>query len=500
MECELTDRQRHMYQALCQKLPLGELKQLGSLTYPRSSDSQLMNLVMQLRKICNHPDLIEHREVSYSSHSFSLNPLQLNRYFTPSSPFSISPQSGFLLKDHFAQQIPSLICQITESRTLPFLDADLYRAFHNYAKRFNSMNCGFNSLGRLSKLAPGRGMSRHLHDLNCQWSNTFFSLDLPERNSWLSRPMPQCPSHALIFVPLGVHYFADWSMMTTRNCMPTQYPAFLADAYLDKVVARPLELFQSKPRSAQVQLSQAPVNIPWKQPIYLVPSSKRWTDSGKLVALSLLLQKLKAEGHRVLIYSQMTKMIDILEDVLHQKKHMYLRLDGSSKLSDRRDMVNQWQTNPRWFIFLLSTRAGGLGINLTAADTVIFFDSDWNPTVDQQAMDRAHRLGQTKPVTVYRLICRGTIEKRMLQRAQAKRNMQHLVIKDGSQSASQDPKESERGAMMLNNTANTDQPLSQSELASILLLTDDDNEIKSLKHCSSDNEDLYQPVPKVLRQ
>lgn len=78
--------------------------------------------------------------------------------------------------------------------------------------------------------------------------------------------------------------------------------------------------------------------------------------------------------------------------------YAYLRLDGSSRLSDRRDMVAQWQTDSRWFVFLLSTRAGGLGINLTAADTVIFYDSDWNPTVDQQAMDRAHRLGQLKPV------------------------------------------------------------------------------------------------------
>ena len=80
------------------------------------------------------------------------------------------------------------------------------------------------------------------------------------------------------------------------------------------------------------------------------------------------------------------------------RSYAYLRLDGSSRLCDRRDMVAQWQTDSRWFVFLLSTRAGGLGINLTAADTVIFYDSDWNPTVDQQAMDRAHRLGQSKPV------------------------------------------------------------------------------------------------------
>merc|ERR1712012_815767 len=84
------------------------------------------------------------------------------------------------------------------------------------------------------------------------------------------------------------------------------------------------------------------------------------------------------------------------------------------------------------FAFLLSTRAGGLGINLTAADTVIFYDSDWNPTVDLQAMDRAHRLGQTRQVTVYRLICKGTIEERILQRAEEKSEIQRMVIQGGS--------------------------------------------------------------------
>lgn len=118
-----------------------------------------------------------------------------------------------------------------------------------------------------------------------------------------------------------------------------------------------------------------------------------------------------------------------------------MRLDGSSKICDRRDMVSDFQNRSDIFAFLLSTRAGGLGINLTAADTVraraavlylsscsacgwsfqvIFYDSDWNPTVDQQAMDRAHRLGQTKQVTVYRLICKGSIEERILQRAKEK--------------------------------------------------------------------------------
>lgn len=109
-----------------------------------------------------------------------------------------------------------------------------------------------------------------------------------------------------------------------------------------------------------------------------------------------------------------------------------MRLDGSSKISARRDMVADFQSREDIFCFLLSTRAGGLGINLTAADTVIFYDSDWNPTVDQQAMDRAHRLGQTKQVTVYRLICKGTIEERILQRAREKSEIQRMVISGGN--------------------------------------------------------------------
>ncbi|KAK3911986.1 Chromatin-remodeling ATPase INO80 [Frankliniella fusca] len=152
------------------------------------------------------------------------------------------------------------------------------------------------------------------------------------------------------------------------------------------------------------------------------------TDAGKLYVLDGLLTRLKEQGHRVLIYSQMTKMIDLLEEYMWHRKHTYMRLDGSSKISERRDMVADFQARTDIFVFLLSTRAGGLGINLTAADTVIFYDSDWNPTVDQQAMDRAHRLGQTKQVTVYRLICKGSIEERILQRAREKSEIQRMVI------------------------------------------------------------------------
>jgi DNA helicase INO80 len=125
-------------------------------------------------------------------------------------------------------------------------------------------------------------------------------------------------------------------------------------------------------------------------------------------------------------------MIDILEEYMTKKRYTYFRMDGSSNIADRRDMVNEFQTNNKIFAFLLSTRAGGLGVNLTAADTVIFYDNDWNPTMDAQATDRAHRIGQTRVVNVYRLITKNTIEERILKRAKQKQNVQTTVYAGGA--------------------------------------------------------------------
>jgi DNA helicase INO80 len=127
----------------------------------------------------------------------------------------------------------------------------------------------------------------------------------------------------------------------------------------------------------------------------------------------------------------MTKMIDLLEAYMQWRQYSCFRLDGSTSMSDRRDMVAEYQSNSNVFAFLLSTRAGGLGINLTGADTVIFYDSDWNPTIDAQAMDRAHRIGQTRQVTVYRLVCKDTIEERILLRAKQKESIQQTVYGGG---------------------------------------------------------------------
>ncbi|NP_001086442.1 helicase, lymphoid specific L homeolog [Xenopus laevis] len=151
-------------------------------------------------------------------------------------------------------------------------------------------------------------------------------------------------------------------------------------------------------------------------------------SSGKFLLLDRLLPEMKKRGHKVLIFSQMTMMLDILMDYCYYKKFNFCRLDGSMSYTDREENMRSFNTDPDVFIFLVSTRAGGLGINLTAADTVIIYDSDWNPQADLQAQDRCHRIGQTRPVVVYRLVTANTIDQKIVERAAAKRKLEKLVI------------------------------------------------------------------------
>ncbi|XP_076059020.1 lymphoid-specific helicase-like isoform X2 [Oratosquilla oratoria] len=154
--------------------------------------------------------------------------------------------------------------------------------------------------------------------------------------------------------------------------------------------------------------------------------------SGKLKVLDQLLKELKKRDHKVLIFSQMTKMLDILEDYLTlQPKFKYRRFDGRMDLDSRREAIEMFNTDPEQFICLLSTRAGGLGINLTSADTVILFDSDWNPQQDLQAQDRCHRIGQSKPVLILRLIAASTIDEYIIERAATKRKLEKIIMQNG---------------------------------------------------------------------
>ncbi|KAM4611681.1 chromodomain-helicase-DNA-binding protein 3 isoform 2-T2 [Polymixia lowei] len=154
--------------------------------------------------------------------------------------------------------------------------------------------------------------------------------------------------------------------------------------------------------------------------------------SGKLTLLQKMLRKLKEQGHRVLVFSQMTKMLDLLEDFLDYEGYKYERIDGGITGALRQEAIDRFNApGACQFCFLLSTRAGGLGINLATADTVVIFDSDWNPHNDIQAFSRAHRIGQANKVMIYRFVTRASVEERITQVAKRKMMLTHLVVRPG---------------------------------------------------------------------
>ncbi|CAL2037227.1 unnamed protein product [Caenorhabditis brenneri] len=161
-------------------------------------------------------------------------------------------------------------------------------------------------------------------------------------------------------------------------------------------------------------------------------------NSGKMVVLDKLLVKLKEQGSRVLIFSQFSRMLDLLEDYCWWRHYDYCRLDGSTPHEDRSNAIEAYNApDSKKFIFMLTTRAGGLGINLATADVVIIYDSDWNPQSDLQAMDRAHRIGQKKQVRVFRLITENTVDERIIEKAEAKLRLDNIVIQQGRMSEAQ---------------------------------------------------------------
>ncbi|KAF9189619.1 choline dehydrogenase 6 [Haplosporangium sp. Z 767] len=216
--------------------------------------------------------------------------------------------------------------------------------------------------------------------------------------------------------------------------------------------------------------------------------------SGKLVLIDKLLKKLKEGGHKVLIFSQMTRCLDLLQDYLRGRAYPYERIDGSIRGDMRQAAIDRFSTLPDSFVFLLCTRAGGVGINLTAADTVVIFDSDWNPQNDLQATARCHRIGQTKPVQIYRLVTRNTYEKEMFDRASIKLGLDKAVLQKMDVMPSSDD---------LSDMPKPPSSLSKKEVEELLkkgaygaLLDDDET---SAKFCEEDIDQILERRTTVIR-
>ena len=222
-----------------------------------------------------------------------------------------------------------------------------------------------------------------------------------------------------------------------------------------------------------------------------------WRTAGKFELLDRILPKFQATGHRVLMFFQMTNIMNIMEDFMRLKGYQYLRLDGSTKSDERADLLKQFnEENSPYFCFLLSTRAGGLGLNLQAADTVVIFDSDWNPHQDLQAQDRAHRIGQKSEVRILRLISSNSVEEKILERAQFKLDMDGKVIQAGK--FDNKSTNEERDAMlrvMLESAEAADsletEEMDDDDLNMLMMRTEDEMEVFQRIDAERSKTDLY---------
>ncbi len=228
-------------------------------------------------------------------------------------------------------------------------------------------------------------------------------------------------------------------------------------------------------------------------------------DCGKLQKMAVLLRELKQGGHRVLIFTQMSKMLNILEQFLSMHNHTYFRLDGATKIERRQYMMERFNTDPKIFCFILSTRSGGLGINLTGADTVIFYDSDWNPAMDAQAQDRCHRIGQTKDVRIYRLISEKTVEERILLKANQKRAMNELVIHSGGFTPDFLKKMDVRDFFGDEQVQDVPAPptelenLSDRDVERMLAGAEDESDVQALKQAHKEEDEMYKEFGEAER-
>lgn len=215
-----------------------------------------------------------------------------------------------------------------------------------------------------------------------------------------------------------------------------------------------------------------------------------WRTAGKFELLDRILPKYQKTGHRVLMFFQMTAIMDIMEDFLRYRGITYLRLDGTTKSDDRSDLLREFNApDSKYFMFLLSTRAGGLGLNLQTADTVIIYDSDWNPHQDLQAQDRAHRIGQKNEVRILRLISSNSVEEKILERAKFKLDMDGKVIQAGR--FDNKSSETDRDAMLrvMLETAEAAETLEQEEM--------DDEDLNMILARSDDELEIFRQMDEI---
>jgi helicase SWR1 len=365
--CALSKRQKYLYDDF-----LSRAKSQNSV---QASYLSVINVIMQLRKICNHPNLITERPVA--------------------SPFVV-PDTALLG----------------------------YESTHDAVRRLFAVD------GMALHLRP-KQHSYPVQERPLLVDEEYVDFIMSGQGVWtlpLDRPPVQLDVEAYNRSPVLSHRPAPFLGCLAGISPPSLLlPPSSFDMYefcIPKATCTPSPSHCVDPPNNWT--------LPYIRPWLNLPDG--WLlqhDCGKLHTLYQLLMTLRQDHHRVLIFTQMTRMLDILESFLNMHGMRYLRLDGSTPVEQRLVLTERFNNDPKIFVFISSTRAGGIGVNLTGADTVVFYDSDWSYQMDKQCQDRCHRIGQTRNVHIYRLVCQHTIEDAILRKSNQKRMLDNVVIQQG---------------------------------------------------------------------
>ncbi len=448
--CRLSRRQRELYDGF-----LSRSDTRGTLA--SGNYLSIINCLMQLRKVCNHPDLFQERPIlsSFPMKKSAIADYEIKELLVRRRLLRVDPMSTASLE--FLNLVPTkherLSGAVTERSSM--LTAQRVLMDMREAQRLRAQYALGNMdpstiRSNLLYLESASRWSRFEELQHCVYLNALRRQQRPIYGSQLVELLDfSIKARPSLKNPDRVDRITDWissSSNVLKEMVPTLEqrsellqtiiqkfacvtPPIIAPDVLPLILTRRgMELFQTAPghdkpdpfHEARMRLS---VQFPDKRLLQY--------DCGKLQALAKLLRKLQAGGHRALIFTQMTKVLDILEQFLNIHGHRYLRLDGATKIEQRQILTDRFNNDTRILAFILSSRSGGLGINLTGADTVIFYDLDWNPAMDKQCQDRCHRIGQTRDVHIYRLISEHTIEANILRKANQKRMLDDVVIQEG---------------------------------------------------------------------
>lgn len=447
--CKLSRRQRHLYDGFMSRAQTRETLASGNYL-------SIINCLMQLRKVCNHPDLFETREIvtSYAMPKsavvdYEIKELLVRRRLLQRDPMSIvdlgvtnllpGANETFSALDTIQRQRLGALGALRQLTTQQWGRIDQSMRFEGSSIsgalatfKNNARRARFEQLRHTAYLTSLRSQRRPLYSqslldrLRIDISN-LPAPAVPRRKAQLSEWYLDSSEILADMVPTLTRRSTQLEPIIEKFCCitPNVVAADVVPLAIPPQVAEVVRTWPDKTRldpfhQARMRLSIA---FPDKRLLQY--------DCGKLQKLDSLLRELQAGGHRALIFTQMTRVLDILEQFLNIHGHRYLRLDGATKIENRQVLTERFNNDNRILVFILSSRSGGLGINLTGADTVIFYDLDWNPAMDKQCQDRCHRIGQTRDVHIYRFVSEATIEANILRKANQKRMLDDVVIQQG---------------------------------------------------------------------